>query len=349
MEDILQMLVVDEANDQDIENMILYFILNRKEGRPPVVKFNLNDFPEEEARGNFRFEKQDIFQLKQFLGIPDVIKTETRNTIGGVSALAILLRRLCYPNRWQDLSSFFNLSPQSLSQICLYTMNLIWENKGALLEDLGNLQFLNNNKLQQYAKAVYEKGGAVQKCWGFIDGTTRQICRPSINQEEYYSGHKRYHCVKYQSVLVPDGLIVSLKGAWPGRRHDAGIMRESNLYQELEELARLNGNYLLYGDSAYGVRELLLSPFTGANLEEFQYNFNDSMKRMRITVEWGFQKVIQQFAFLDFEKNQKLLWQDVETMYKVGVLLTNCHTCLYSSETAQYFGIQPHTLDQYLG
>jgi hypothetical protein len=52
------------------------------------------------------------------------------------------------------------------------------------------------------------------------------------------------------------------------------------------------------------------------------------MKVLRIAVEWGFQKVASQFAFVDFKKNQKLLLQEVETMYKIAVLLTNCHTCL---------------------
>lgn len=70
-----------------------------------------------------------------------------------------------------------------------------------------------------------DKGGAIDKCWAFMDATKRAICRPGVDQQEYYSGHSREHCLKYQSVLPPDGIIVSLKGAWPGRRHDAGMFR----------------------------------------------------------------------------------------------------------------------------
>lgn len=114
------------------------------------------------------------------------------------------------------------------------------------------------------------KGGAIPNCWGFIDGTARPICRPSINQEEYYSGHKRYHCVKYQSVIWPDGIISSLKGAYPGRRHDAGIFRDSELYAELERKAVFgNDTFVLYGDQAYGIRELLLAPYGGQNLPQY--------------------------------------------------------------------------------
>jgi hypothetical protein len=120
------------------------------------------------------------------------------------------------------------------------------------------------------------------------------------------------------------------------------------------EVARFEREiYLLCGDAAYGIRELLLGPYTGGNLLQIQRNFNNSIKVLRIAIEWGmgngFQKVASQFAFVDFKKNQKLLLQGVETMYKIAVLLTNCHTCLYGSETSQYFDIVPPPLEVYLG
>jgi hypothetical protein len=56
--------------------------------------------------------------------------------------------------------------------------------------------------------------------------------------------------LKYESILCPDGIIVNLKGAYQGRRHDAGIFRESQLYNELERAVVFpdNERYLLYGD-----------------------------------------------------------------------------------------------------
>jgi hypothetical protein len=143
------------------------------------------------------------------------------------------------------------------------------------------------------------------------------ICRPSINQEEYFSGHKRHHCVKYQSVLCPDGIIASLMGPYPGRRHDAGIFRESNLYNQLEQRARFaeNEKYVLYGDPAYSIQELLLCPFPGRRLAIEQQNFNTRMSSMRQAVEWAFGKIISDFAFLDFKKKSETIvaerWNNV--------------------------------------
>jgi hypothetical protein len=334
MDEMLEAAILGDANDDDIEEAILIMLnpLRNNCVDPERQQFDLNEISFDQAKLNFRFEKNDIPILAELLGLPEQIITSTRNNVDRTTALCILLRRLAYPNRLKDLTLLFGLSPQSLSQIINTTTNIIMENKGNLLENLQANQWLDRNRLQYYAQVVGNRGGAVHNCWGFIDGTARPICRPSVQQENYYSGHKRFHCLKYQSVLCPDGIIVNLKGAYQGRRHDAGIFRESQLYNELERAAVFpdNERYVLYGDQAYGVMELLLCLYLGRpqDLPAYQVEFNRSMKILIVAVEWGFQKIVSQFAFLDLKKNLKLLLQDVESLYKVGVLLTVTHVCM---------------------
>lgn len=122
------------------------------------------------------------------------------------------------------------------------------------------------------------KGGAIPNCWDFIDVTARAICKPTVDQENYFSGHKRFHCVKYQSVLCPDGIIASLKG-----RHDAAMFAESNLYAELESVRVFpkGSKFALYGDQVYGIMELLLTSYPNrGHLNNHQIQFNDSMKKL---------------------------------------------------------------------
>lgn len=157
--------------------------------------------------------------------------------------------------------------------------------------------------------------------------------------------------MKFQSVICPDGIVASLKGPYEGRRHDAGIFRESGLYEELEQNTVFPNRYfVIYGDQAYGLRQLLLRPYTENEIQHDpdRQHFNNAMRSLRISVEWGFNKIIQEFAFLDFKKNHKLLLQDVGRLYVVGMLITNCHTCLYGGETSSYFQINPPTLEEYL-
>lgn len=126
-----------------------------------------------------------------------------------------------------------------------------------------------------------------------------------------------------------------------------GILGESGLYAKLQRLTH-GCIYCIYGDPAYPLRPLLMRPYGGATLTAQQQLFNEGMSTVRQAVEWGFGKVIAEFAFVDFRKNQKILLQNVGQMYRVATLLTNCHTCLYGSQTGMYFGLCAPLLEDYL-
>ncbi|KAF2882951.1 hypothetical protein ILUMI_23222 [Ignelater luminosus] len=105
------------------------------------------------------------------------------------------------------------------------------------------------------------------------DGTAFSICRPSIEQQKYFSGHK----------LTLDGIICSLIKSYNGRRHDAGIFRKSGLYRQLEQLCRFpNRRFVLYGDPAYSTRVSLVAPFRNVNITSEQQDFNT---RSRIMIQ----------------------------------------------------------------
>lgn len=355
MEVVLENVIVRRDPNRLDNNLIRRIILGDIFEMPvfevvEIPDFDLNDIEDKFVKPFFRFQREDILRLARALRIPNNIRTRSGHCVStGVEGLCILLRRLAYPNRLGDLENIFKRSPAALSEISNFMANYIYESYGHLLENIGQLSWINREQLDHYAQAISTKGAAIKNCWAFIDGTARAISRPTDEQEEYYSGHKRFHCVKYQSLVSPDGIIVSLLGAFPGRRHDAFIFGQSGIYEQLEENTRFeDGHYVIFGDQAYGIRELLLCPYPGRALNEAQQNFNLTMSRVRQAVEWGFQKIIMEFAFLDFKKNQKLLLQDIQCMYKASAILTNCHTCLYSSETAQFFNIQPPHLEQYL-
>ncbi|CAH2020951.1 unnamed protein product [Acanthoscelides obtectus] len=350
MEAELEAVILAGADEEEIEHIILHNIFIDR-GITHTAQFNLENLPDEVIRLNFRFERSDLHRLMAVLRIPSEIVTITRNKVDGLTALCILLRRLAYPNRLCDMVPMFHLSTQSLSQIINKLISVIMEEHAVLLNNLNSLQWFNREKLEYYAQAIHNKGAPMNNCWGFIDGTARKICRPSESRRAY-SGHKRYHCIKFQSIICPDGIIVSLKGAYPGRRHDARIFRESGISEELVQKTCFDTRrFVLFGDQGYGLSDVLFTPFHGRmeDLPAHQQSFNSAMKVLRIAVEWGFQKVISEFAFVDFSKNQKMLLQDVDALYKVAVLLTNCHTCLYSSQTAMYFNTNPPSLETYIG
>ena len=71
------------------------------------------------------------------------------------------------------------------------------------------------------------------------------------------------------------------------------------------------------------------------------------MSKVCISVEWLFGDIINYFKFLDFKKYLKIGLSAVGKMYIVCALLRNAHTCLYNSNTSEFFEIDPPRLDEY--
>ncbi|KAL1483721.1 hypothetical protein MTO96_032995 [Rhipicephalus appendiculatus] len=111
--------------------------------------------------------------------------------------------------------------------------------------------------------------------------------------------------------LLDDLTTRHMAYTWRPQRVLLGILGESGLYRKLQCLTR-RCLYCIYGDPAYPLRPLLIRPYGGATLTdtEEQQLFNEGMSTVRQAVEWGFGKVIAEFAFLDFEKKQKILLQN---------------------------------------
>ena len=205
-------------------------------------------------------------------------------------------------------------------------------------------------KLEEYAEAIFNKGSPLETVWGFIDGTVRAICRPSVHQKVAYNGHKRVHALKYQSVTTPDGLIVDLFGPVEGRRHDMFLLKQSNLRERLRQYSHNSHGEIMsiYGDPAYSITGYILSGYKGARLDETQQLFNKKMSAVRATVEYGFQRITTLFAWVDFKKNQKIALQNIGVYYFVAAFLVNVHSCYNSNQTAAYFNIRVPSPRKYI-
>lgn len=164
-----------------------------------------------------------------------------------------------------------------------------------------------------------------------------------------YSGHKRTHAIKFQSLIAPDGIIINLEGTEKGNRHDSMMFNSSNFNRNLDTYLNINNvKYRFLGDSAYRRSDHLIKCIVGNNLTQSQIDLNKEIYTTRVCVEWGFSKKIQQFSFNNYKKNLKLYLQSVGLYYMVSVILCNCHTYFYGSKTGNYFNCEPPSLEEYL-
>jgi hypothetical protein len=189
--------------------------------------------------------------------------------------------------------------------------------------------FLSPEMLQSYADAIHNKGAPLDNCFGFVDGTVRQIAQPKYHQHTMYNGHKRVHAIKFQSVVVPNGLIANLAGPFEGKRHDSTILNASGLLTSLEQVAFHNNQPLcIYCDPAYPLRVHLQAPFRNMELTLEMREFNRKMSQVRVSVEWMFGNITKYFRFVDFKNLMKLHLSPVGKIYCVAASLQNAHTCL---------------------
>lgn len=85
-------------------------------------------------------------------------------------------------------------------------------------------------------------------------------------------------------------------GPIEGRRHDALCLGSVVLPINSEDFRH---QHVIYGDPAYGLAYNIISPFCGARLTNDEQTFNTQMSRVSASVEWGFSKICQNFAYLD--------------------------------------------------
>lgn len=90
----------------------------------------------------------------------------------------------------------------------------------------------------------------------------------------------------------------------------------------------------------------MISPVQGVRLSAQQVDFNRRMSSLRQGVEFSFQEIIVQFAYIDYFKKQKLLLQPVQIHFTVAVLLHNAHVCLHRFQVSQYFHMNPPPLEE---
>jgi len=327
--------------------MIIEYFLCRKPPERVSEHLEIRNFNDESLLLLFRFNGEQLSTLLDLFQFPETIYLDNGMVTCGEECLLITLRRLVYPNRLFDLQNELKVESSRISRIMNYTQQFLMNKYRWRLEISSLMSF--QDLFIQFSNHIRLKGCPLTNIIGFIDGTPRAICRPSHHQGNYYSGHKRFHCVKFQAITIPNGIISVVDGPYPGRNNDSGMLSGSGLSRYLElNLYFPNGRRCaLYADGGYPLREYLLCPYKG-NIDEMQIEFNRQMASVRISVEWSFNIIIQLFAFLDFKKNLKLELQDIGDYYLLGSLLSNCHTCFNGNQISCYFGIDPPDIRDYL-
>ena len=172
--------------------------------------------------------------------------------------------------------------------------------------------------------------------------------RPQENQRVMYNGHKRIHSIKFQSVVIPNGLIANLHGPFEGKRHDSTMLQQTGTLNELRKVAFHNGHpFCLYGDPSYPLGVNLQAPFKNIQLTPQMVFYNATMSEVRVAVEWLFGNITNYFKFIYFKSQLQINMSSVGKFYIVCAFLENALTCLYGNIVLEKFEVQPPSLQDY--
>lgn len=224
--------------------------------------------------------------------------------------------------------------------------------------DFDLTHLLSPLNLKKYVAAVHDAGAPLSGIWGFIDCTIRWIACPSQWQRVAYNGHKKFHALKFQAIMLPNGIFAHLFGPEPGQHNNNFLLNKSQLIDTCAKFAVRDGTdehtpaearfLQIFGDPAYGISNQIISPFAGAGKRtETELEWNEAMASVRIEVEHGFGIVANKWPFLNAGWKMHLNSSPVGRYYRTGVLLSNALTCLNKNQVSRYFNCQPPELFNY--
>ena len=319
---------------------------------------HVDDLSESKSIENCQMRKDDLMILleklwpkmhHQLVGAQERITCENRYRVPYETGMIILLYCYSRPRRLHpEMEMIFGIQKSRLSAII--------KTFSEALNNVAINYMVNPNiwhhRMPYYAELISNKtGGVAREIWGFIDGTIRKTAQPIYHQWTMYTRFKKCHGLKFQSVFVLDGYIACLFGPVPAKTHDSRLLRESELLQQLQQFmppTPATTIYSFYGDLAYPQSVYLPGSFRNVEGGSNEALYNRHLSSVRITVEWGFGELVDQWKFLDFKQAMKIFKCPVVQYYVNAAFLSNLCNCLLGSRTQQYFGATQLTIDEYV-
>jgi hypothetical protein len=157
------------------------------------------------------FTADELILLVKTLHLLEPIMTSNSYHADALEALALLCTCLCSPKDLLTLSTKYDCSQSTIMQLTDTVATVIMSTWVHLLDfDINGI--FSPDTMASYAATLHTHGAPMHTVIGFIDCTICQTCRPIMSQNLVYTGYKKLHGMKFQGVIVPNGMIARLAG-----------------------------------------------------------------------------------------------------------------------------------------
>ena len=206
------------------------------------------------------------------------------------------------------------------------------------------------------------------RVFGIIDDTCIKTTRPGSGpiddsehaprrvgaheiQRAFYSGYMRAHGLKYQTLLLPNGMLGSVWGSAISH-NDVGVMNMSGLEDHLQEILDFipgTTSYpTLFGDAIFVPSPVVTNRIQNSTQE--QTIIDRRMNSIRQSVELTYGLFFGLFHYFREPRRLQML-NKAELHYRtgmVGFFLLNCYTCIRGNVVTSFFNVQPPSIEEYL-
>jgi len=210
--------------------------------------------------------------------------------------------------------------------------------------------------------------------FGFIDCSIDRINRPfsgpagdyegagqkpeyPVAQRAFYTGFKKLHGIKVETVFLPNG-ISTLFGPVSARRSDIPVLQMSNLNEFLVRIQlHKQHEYSALGDSIYNINlrciRSYFKRYVGQPpLTAHERRCNLAIKKARESIEWSYASVSTLFRICSYPHHNRLAKKNPYAIEQLRAahLLCNIYVCLNGDKSCGHnmFCCDPPVLEDYL-
>lgn len=231
---------------------------------------------DEEFKLQTGMKKEVFFKILDYL----TIKFNEAHKNGSFKGIGVGPRFVLALTYWREYRAMRQMAfdyDVSVSTVCT---SIKWVED--VLQEFPDFQI---EDIKTEIKKLIEKGKKVENIIGDVE--EQPIERPTVNQEESYSGKKKRHTTKNQ-IIIPEGTkrIINYYNA-NATTHDFKMLQESKILSILEEMG-IGGKF----DSGYqGVQKELTKAVIPKkksklhDLTEEEKEFNKQLSQKRIAIE----------------------------------------------------------------
>lgn len=199
--------------------------------------------------------------------------------------------------------------------------------------------------------------------FGFIDNTLIDTCRPGGGptqdgpnaprnppelQQSFYTGFKKQHGLKWQTVDLPNGMNFHVWGPCSMRHNDIYTYYKSDINNKIANVQLGNQlQFKIYGDSAYVVLNESHLTHRYEEPSGAQVLTNECMSSCRQCIEWHYGDTSRLWKMIDYAHGLKIRQMNVVQMVNAAIILRNAHVTMNGNITGEYFQCNPPTFESW--